>query len=56
MGAAVDIIADIDFDRSSYRATGPIVLNSPDHVAQQIGAPVNVADGIDSYVGRKGRV
>jgi len=56
MGTAVDIIADIDFDRSSYRATGPIIVNSLNDLAQQIGAPVNVAYGIDSCIGRKGRV
>ncbi len=52
----VDIIADIDFNRCSHRTAGPIIVNSPDNVAQQVGAAMNIADGIDSDIGRKGRV
>ena len=54
--ATINVVTDIDFNRCSNRTTGPIVVNALNDVVQQVGAAVNVTDGIDSGIRRKGRV
>ena len=56
MRPAIDVIADVDLDCGSDRATRAIILDPLDHIVEQVGAAVNVAYGINSRIGGKGRV
>ena len=55
--SAIDVVAEVhEYLALSRRAFRPVVTNRPVHFGEQIGAAVNVADGIDPRaVGNAGR-
>jgi hypothetical protein len=52
VGAAVDIVAEIDFDAMADRPAFQVVVDALDGFDQEIGAAVNIADCIDARVRR----
>src|SRR5262249_9496929 len=46
--AAVDVVAEVDFDGAFDRPPAHVFIDPLDHVVQQIGTPVNIADRIDA--------
>ncbi len=54
--AAIDIIADINFKHMSDRAADNIFLDPPDNVIQEVCAAVNITNGINPCVRRKGGI
>ena len=46
--AAVDIVSEIDLDGALNRSSAQIVINALDHVVEQIGSSMNVADCVDA--------
>jgi hypothetical protein len=51
-----DVIADIDLCRIGDRATSDVLIDARDGFLQQVGASVNVTDGIDTRIGRQCRL
>ena len=50
---AIDVIAQINFDRVLYRPTSKVIFNARDGLHQQVGPAVDVADSIDSRICRR---
>ena len=48
MRAAIDVVAEIDFDRMLDRPAPDVVINACDDLAQQVGPAVDIADCIDA--------
>lgn len=48
--SAIDIVAEIDFDRMRDRPAPHVVVDARNYFAQQIGAAVDVADRIDACI------
>ncbi len=53
--AAVDVIADKHFDRALGRIACTIRIDAREQLGQEIGAAVDVTDGIDAQIGRRPR-
>lgn len=53
IGTAINIVAEIDFERVFDWPPLEIVLNANDGFSKQIGPAVNVADGVDTRIGRQ---
>lgn len=53
IGAAVDVIAEIDLDRMRDRPPLQVLVDAIDEFGQKIVAPMDVADGIDANIRRK---
>lgn len=50
---AIDIVAEIHFNRACDRPAPDIVVDARCYVTQQVGAAVNIADGIDARTCRR---
>lgn len=49
IGTTIDVVAEVDFDRAVHRAPGQIGVNFSKHLLKEIGAPVDIAEGINAY-------
>lgn len=54
--SAIDIIANINLKHMSDGTAGNIFLDPPYNVIQEVCAAVNIANGINPCVRRKGRI
>jgi len=52
-GAAIDVVAQINFDRLSDRPAHNVVIDPCNGVNQQVGPAVDIADGIDAHICRR---
>ena len=48
MRSTVDVVAQIDFDRTIDRGARQVGVNHGEHLLEEIGATVDVADGINT--------